>query len=57
MKLADSKTCLVIGCKRPSEKLWWTDMCHRHEIPVCGYHYSRRLWRYRGWVFDRDEEL
>ena len=56
MNLSDCKTCLVMKCKRPAEKLWWTDMCHGHEIPVCAFHYSRRLWWYRGCIFDRDEE-
>jgi hypothetical protein len=56
MKLVDSKTCLVYRCKRPVERLWWTDMAGGHELPVCSFHYWRRLWWYRGCVFDRDEE-
>lgn len=48
--------CRVIGCKRPSETTWWTDMGRGHDIPVCLFHARRRLWWYRGWIFDRDEE-
>ena len=40
-----------------SEKMWMPMMSGKPDIPVCGFHYRRRLWWYRGWVFDRDEEL
>jgi len=53
------ENCRVRGCKRDAEREWESWMStpdKRRAAPVCGYHYGRRLWWYRGWIFDRDEE-
>jgi hypothetical protein len=56
MNTPQSKWCLVHGCKRPFAKMWMTDMHGKPDIPVCAYHFGRRLWWYKGWIFCRDEE-
>jgi hypothetical protein len=49
--------CRVRGCKRDADVLWEPLMnLHGAEVPVCLHHFRHRLWWYRGWIFDRDEE-
>ena len=56
MTLAACKRCLVVGCKRASEKMWTPMMSGKLNIPVCLFHYSQKLWWHKGTIFCRDEE-
>ena len=56
MTLASCKRCLVIGCKRPSEEMWVPMMAGKPEIPVCRFHFRRKLWWYKGAIYDHTEE-
>jgi hypothetical protein len=51
-----SRKCLVLNCKRVAETTWEPDMRSGILIPVCLFHYSRKLWWYKGTIFCRDEE-
>jgi hypothetical protein len=51
--------CHVRGCKREAAHEWesWMSTPDKRRVaPVCDFHYRRRLWWYKGWIFDRDEE-
>ena len=51
------ETCRVYRCKNPAEIRWEPGMGkHGLTVPVCWYHFKRRLWWFKGWVYDRDEE-
>jgi hypothetical protein len=53
--VCESKYCAVMGCKaEPGGTVQL--MAGKPYVPVCDYHLRRRLWWYRGWIFDRDEE-
>jgi hypothetical protein len=47
--------CLVLNCTRQAERLWTPMMDGKPSRPVCEYHQQRRLWCYKGRIFDRDE--
>lgn len=49
------KWCMVLGCKRPAEKMWTPDMDGKPDVPVCLHHFKSRLWWYKGWIFCKDE--
>jgi hypothetical protein len=47
--------CLVLNCKRDADRMWQPDMHGKPEVPVCEHHYRRKLWWYKGWIFDKEE--
>lgn len=49
--------CFVMNCKRQAERLWTPMMDGKPSLPVCEHHQKRRLWWYKGRIFDRDDEL
>jgi hypothetical protein len=56
-----NKTCVVFctdgtRCKRPTHGMWET-MKHGIFVPVCKFHYLRKLWWYKGAIYDHTEEL
>jgi hypothetical protein len=46
--------CRVRGCTRDAETKW-SLMDGKPEVPLCWYHFKRRLWWYKGQIFDLDE--
>jgi len=57
MNIRECKTCLVINCKRPAERLWQPDMSGKPEVPVSLHHFfCRKLWWYKGAIYDHTEE-
>ncbi len=46
----------MLNCPRQAERLWTPMMDGKPELPVCEHHQKRRLWWYKGRIFDRDEE-
>jgi hypothetical protein len=56
MNIRECKTCLVIGCHRDAEIMWEPIHKHGTEVPVCWFHFRRRLWWYRGAIYDHTEE-
>jgi hypothetical protein len=49
--------CRVVGCKRPAETWWVPMMFGKPSIPVCNFHDGRKLWWYKGAIYDHTEEL
>jgi hypothetical protein len=56
MNSRECKTYLVIGCKRDAGTTWEPIHMHGTEVPVCWFHFRRRLLWYRGAVYDHTEE-
>lgn len=49
--------CRVVGCKRAHDMMW-EPLMNKHgvEVPVCLFHFKRKLWWYCGQVFDHSED-
>jgi hypothetical protein len=52
----ENRICRVIGCHRPTWSMWET-MKHGLYVPVCQFHYSRKLWWFKGGLYDHTEEV
>ena len=52
------ENCCVRGCKRVAETTWEPGMGTKYgmTVPVCWFHFRRKLWWYKGMIFDRTEE-
>jgi hypothetical protein len=49
--------CRVLGCNRDAE-IMWEPLMNKHgaEVPVCMFHFRRKLCWYRGTIFDHTED-
>jgi len=47
--------CFVWRCHARATRIAMNPMDGKPDFPVCEFHRKRRLWWYKGSVFDRDE--
>jgi len=47
--------CYVWRCGARATDIAMNPMAGKPDFPVCEFHFKRRLWWYKGSVFDRDE--
>ena len=55
--MTHAEKCRVVGCKRDADAAWEPGMGrHGTTVPVCEFHYWRKLWWYKGVIFDHTED-